>query len=272
MGNCTPCFEGILVFNGDDFIINLGIQSVRYKACADALNFMRTGNALRKYRRTCRLYSNNLHIGILGFQISAYTGKSTASTYAGNKDINLAFGILPDFRTGKCSVGCRVSWIGELAGNKAVRSALCQFLRFGNRTFHALGAVSQYQLCAISLQQIAAFNAHGFRHGQNNFVTAGSSYGCQTDTGVAAGGFNNSSPRLKNTLSLCIINHCFGNSIFDAAGGIEIFQLAQNLCFQLVFSFVVFQLQQRSATNQISNASINCHNKSLLCFHIISKL
>ena len=272
MGNSTTGFEGILVFNSDDFIINLGIQSVRYKACADALNFMRTGNALRKYRRTCRLYSNNLHIGILGFQISAYTRKSTAGTYAGNKDINLAFGILPDFRTGRCSVGGRVSRIGKLAGDKAVRSAFCQLLSFGNRTFHTLSTVSQYQLCAISLQQIAAFNAHGFRHSQNNFVTAGSSYGCQTDTGVAAGGFNNSSPRLKNTLSLCIINHCFGNSIFDAAGGIEIFQLAQNLCFQLVFSFVVFQLQQRSATNQISNASINCHNKSLLCFHIISKL
>ena len=26
MGNSTTGFEGILVFNGDDFIINLGIQ------------------------------------------------------------------------------------------------------------------------------------------------------------------------------------------------------------------------------------------------------
>ena len=267
MSNSATSFERILVFYSNDFVINFGVQSFRHKACANALNLMRSGNALRQHRRTGRLYSNNLNIGILRLQVFAYTGNSTACTNASNKDVNLAFSILPDFRTGRRSMRCRISRISELARDKAVRRAFSKLLCFSNRALHALRTIGQHQLCAIGLQQVAAFNAHRFRHGQNNFVATRSSYRCQTDTGVAAGGLNNSSPRLQRTLCFCVVNHCLSNSILYAASRIEVFQLAQNLCFQLVCSFVIFQLQQRSAANQISNASINCHDNRSFSFN-----
>ncbi len=41
----SACRKSILVRNGDDFVIDFGIQYLRNKASADSLNFVRAGSA-----------------------------------------------------------------------------------------------------------------------------------------------------------------------------------------------------------------------------------
>ena len=38
--------KGILVFHRNDLIIDLGVQHIRYKPCADALDLMAAGHTL----------------------------------------------------------------------------------------------------------------------------------------------------------------------------------------------------------------------------------
>ena len=54
----------ILILYGDNFVINPGVQYVRYEACADSLDLVCAGCALAQNRRACRLYSNNLYISL----------------------------------------------------------------------------------------------------------------------------------------------------------------------------------------------------------------
>ena len=86
----TTGLEGVLVFNGDDFIINAGVQGIGHKACANALNLMRPGNAFGQDGRAGGLHSHDLHIGILRFQIFTYTGQGTAGANASYENIYLS--------------------------------------------------------------------------------------------------------------------------------------------------------------------------------------
>ena len=160
------------------------------------MNFVRTSNALRENGGASGLYSHNLHIRVLRLQIFAYTGQGTAGAYASYENIYLAISVSPDFGTCGCSMYGRVGRVGELARNKAARSSLSQLLCFGDSALHALGTIGEYKFSAISLQQVATLHAHGFGHGQDNFVATSCSYTSKADAGVAAGGLNNSSPRL----------------------------------------------------------------------------
>ena len=49
----------ILILYGDNFVINPGVQDVRYEACADSLDLVCAGCALAQNRRACRLYTKN---------------------------------------------------------------------------------------------------------------------------------------------------------------------------------------------------------------------
>lgn len=73
-----------------------------------------------------------------------------------------------DLRAGGGDVGLGVGRVDELAGNEAVGESCGQFLRLGNGSLHAQRAVRQHQFRAVGLQQVAAFHAHRFRHGQDD--------------------------------------------------------------------------------------------------------
>ena len=79
----------------------------------------------------------------------------------------------------------------------------------------------------------------------------------KANAGIAGGRLNNHGTGLQQTLLLGIINHGLGNAILYAAGRVEVFQLSQNLCFQVFGLLNVNQLQQRGLANQLVGRCIN---------------
>ena len=158
----------------------------------------------------------------------------------------------------------RIGRVHELAGDEGIGDLLCQLIGLGNGTLHALGTLAQHQLGTVSLHQLAALHAHGLGHHDDDAVTLGGSHGGQTDAGVAGGWLNDDGTFLQQTLCLGVIDHLFGNAVFDRTGRIEIFQLGQNMSGQVLFFLDVGQLQQRSMTDQLICGSINLAHCSFL--------
>ena len=218
---------------------------------------MGTGHALAQHGGAGRLHGHHLHVGVLLFQVFANAGHGAAGAHTGNENIHLAIGILPDFRAGGCLVNGGIGGVYKLAGDEATRDFLCQFIGLGNGTLHALGTLGEHQLCAVGLHNLAALHTHGLGHHNDDAVAAGGCHGGKANAGIAGGWLNNHSTGLQQPLLLGIINHGLGNAILYAAGRVEIFQLSQNLCFQVFGLLNVNQLQQRGLANQLVGRCIN---------------
>ena len=153
----------------------------------------------------------------------------------------------------------RIGRIGKLTGNKAAFGLRGKLLCLGNRALHALGAFGQNQLRTVCLKQVAAFDAHCLRHGENDLVASGRSDGCQANAGIAAGRLDNDRSGLQKTLCFRVVNHCLGDSVLDAAGGIEIFELCKDLGFKTVVVNVVAESEQRCSSDQVGDFVVNFH-------------
>ena len=144
-----------------------------------------------------------------------------------------------------------VGGVDELAGNEAVGGLFGKLIGLGNGALHALRALGQHKLCAIGLHQLAALDAHGLRHNDNDAVAAGRCHGGKANAGVAGGGLDNHGAGLQQTLGLGVVDHGLGDTVFYAAGGVEVLQLAQNAGLQALLLFNVCQLQKRGFTDQL---------------------
>ena len=154
-----------------------------------------------------------------------------------------------------------VGRVHELARDKAVGDLLGQLVGLGDSALHALCALGQHQLRAVSLHQLAALHAHGLRHDDDDTVAAGGGHGRQTDAGITGSRLDDDGIGLQQTLLLRVVDHSLGNTILHAAGRVEVFQLAQHLGLQALFLFNVSQLQQRSLTDQLVSGCIDlAHN------------
>ena len=138
LGKEFGCFKCILVLYRDDLVINLGVKCVRNKTCADTLDLMRACFSLRKYRRSCRLNSNYLHIRVLALQILTCTGDRSACTNTCYKNIYLSVCVIPDLRACCCCMCLRVSRVLKLSGDEASRNLLGELFCLGNGTLHSL--------------------------------------------------------------------------------------------------------------------------------------
>ena len=107
--------KGVLVGDGDDLIVDLGVQHVGHKAGTDALNLVRARSALAQHGGGSRLNGHDLDVGVLALQVLADTGDGAAGTDAGHEDVDLAVGVLPDLRAGGALCGHR-GWPGLQTG------------------------------------------------------------------------------------------------------------------------------------------------------------
>ena len=224
--------ESVFVLNRNDLVIDLRVQGFRYKACADALDLVRACHAFGQYRRACRFYCDNFDVRVLALQIFADAGKRAAGADSRNENIHFAFCIVPDLRSGGRNMCLRVGRVGELARNEAARRLRRQFFRLRDRALHAFGTVCQYQFGAVRLEQVAAFYTHCFWHGQDDLISSGRRDGSQSDTGIAAGRFNDDRARFQHAGCFRVVDHPLGDPVLDAACRIEIFQLAEYRCFR----------------------------------------
>ncbi|MNV81971.1 hypothetical protein D3C71_1756740 [compost metagenome] len=86
---------------------------------------------------------------------------------------------------------------------------------------------------AVSTQQVAAFQGHGFRHNQNGLVALGCGHHGQADAGIARSRFHNSITGLQLAFLLGNLHHADGNPILYAGAGVLVFQL--HIDFRTVF-------------------------------------
>ena len=217
---------------------------------------MRAGSALAEYRGGGRLYSHYLNLRVLALEEFAGAAEGAAGTYASYEEVNLALGVLPDFRAGSCLVSGRVGLIGELGRDIGMRDGSGKLLCLGNGALHALGTVGQDDFCPVCLQKVAALHGHGLRHGEDSPVATGCRHAGQADAGVAAGRLDDDGILGELALGLSLLNHGLGDTVLDAACRVEIFQLYQDISLQAVGLDKVIGTEQRSAPDEFCYAII----------------
>ena len=219
---------------------------------------MRAFLATAQYRGSFRLDSHDLNFGFVFFQHFTHAGNRAASTHTGHENINLAVCIAPNFFGSGFAVNFRISLVIKLARHKvSIWMFVHQRLGFSDSARHTFSSRCQNQLCTECTQQHFAFFTHAFRHSNRQFITAGRTYHCQTDTGIAAGRLNDNGIFIDFTGLLRRFNHGFGNTVFHAAARIEKFKFNGDLRFQ-TFSQTV-QFHQRCITDQLGNIICNFH-------------
>ena len=80
--------KGVLIFHGEDLVIDGGVERLRHEARADALDLVRAGRALGQDRRTGRLNRNDAHVRVLRLQIFARARDGAAGADACNENID----------------------------------------------------------------------------------------------------------------------------------------------------------------------------------------
>ena len=166
-------------------------------------------------------------------------------------------------------MGGGVGGVHKLAGDEAVGQLLGQLVGLGDGTLHALGALGQDQLCAVGLHQLAALDAHRLRHHDDDAVAAGGGDGSQADAGVAGGRLDDDGVGLQQALGLGVVQHGLGDPVLHGAGGIQVFQLGQDLGLQAVVLFNMGQLQQGGVADQLVSGSIDlAHDGFLLIYSV----
>ncbi|MNV70358.1 hypothetical protein D3C71_1633180 [compost metagenome] len=115
----------------------------------------------------------------------------------------------------------RVSRVAELLQDDvAVRICGDDFFRLGDRALHAFCAFGQHQVGAQRFKQLAAFDAHGFRHGQRQLVATRRGDERQRDAGVAAGRLHQFFTGDQNATFFCVPNHIGTDAAFNAKAGV----------------------------------------------------
>ena len=177
-----------------------------------------TGQRLADDRRVGRLDrhgGDGLAFGVL--DVAADAGQRAAGADAGDEYVDVAVGVFPDFRAGGFFMDRRVGRVAELLQDQVtIRVGGDDLFRFGDGAFHAFRPFGQYQIGAQRLEQLAALDAHGFRHGQRQLVTACGGNEGQRDAGVAAGRLHQLFAGGQHAALFRIPNHIGTDAAFDA--------------------------------------------------------
>ena len=84
------------------------------------------------------LDGDDLNLGVLLLEELAHAGHSAAGANAGDEDVDLAVGVIPDLGAGRGLVDGGVGGVHKLAGDDAVGRLLLQFLGLGDGAFMPL--------------------------------------------------------------------------------------------------------------------------------------
>lgn len=86
---------------------------------------MRAGLAFREHRGGGGLDGDDLNLGVLLLEELAHAGHGAAGADAGDEDVDLAVGVVPDLGAGRGLVNGRVRGVHKLAGDDAVGVSFC---------------------------------------------------------------------------------------------------------------------------------------------------
>ena len=103
-----------------------------------------------------------------------------------------------------------------------------ELLGFLDRAGHAVGTGGEHDLGAIGGRELAALDAHGLWHGEDEGVTARRRQHGETDARVTAGGLDDGAARGERAVLLGRIEHGTGDAVLDGAAGIRSLVFAQD--------------------------------------------
>ena len=171
----------------------------------------------------------HLDVRIMLLQSFAGAGYGATGTDASHENIHVAVSVGPNLLAGSLAVNLRVGGIGELAGQDGVTALGDDLVCLVHSTLHASGTRGEHDLCTVGAQQHAAFQRHGFRHGQHHAIAAGGTHQGQGDTSVAGGGLHDGATRFELAGGLGGIHNCLTNAVLHRVCRVEKLQLDQHI-------------------------------------------
>ena len=134
-----------------------------------------------------------------------------------------------------------------------------EFFGFFERPFHALGARSQNDFCAVSGNESPALHAHGIGHYANGTIPFGGGNGRQGNARVAACRFDNDRARFQKSARFGIFNHRKGGTVFGRARGVKVFEFGNDLGCKVKLLFPTRQAQKGSVSDQFRDFLCDFH-------------
>ena len=252
--------EGGLVADGDDFVDVVPAQNVGHKAGADALYLVGRRLATREDWAVRRFYSNSFKGRLLRLDVLADTSDGPACADAGDQDIGTPVGVIPNLGSGGFEVNFGVGGVVKLLRHETVWGLGENLLGFGDRALHSVWTGSENDFRAKGKEQHAPLKAHGFRHGENEFVASGGCHESQSYAGVAAGRLDQHGfAGLDFPCALGLRDHADADAILHAGAGILAFQFRHHLGGAAFCHFV--QPDQRSVANQFGDVICDLHSR-----------
>ena len=162
-------------------------------------------------------------------------------------------------------VGGGVGRVLELLGDEGPGVRVAQLLRLAYGAGHAFASRREHQPCAEGLQQLAAFEAHGLRHGEDERVAFDGGDPGQPDARVAAGGFDDKASGAEPSVALRRLDQAECGPVLHASAGIEAFQFHEDAGGQPFLLLYVGDFQQGRVADQFGQRAINLFHVAVLC-------
>ncbi len=210
----------------DDVIDDVLVQIGRNKSGTDALDLVGAGAAAGQDRGDFRLHCHGQQMGIFLLDHFRHTGDGAARAHAGHKDIDVPVQGVPDFRTGGGPVDRGVGRVGELVRHPGVASCFNQVPGRLDGPFHSFLSRCEVQCRPQVGQKLPALDTHGFRHGQDQVQPLDPAHECQSNAGIAGGGFHDYRVRGDFSDFNAVVDHGQSDTVLDRGQRIEIFQLS----------------------------------------------
>ena len=225
---CSAC---VLVGDLEHLVDQLSLQDIRHEACADALNLVRPGLAATQHRGVYWFDSNGFEAWLATLDHVGHAGDGAAGADAGDEHVDLSVRVVPDFLGGRPAVHLRVGGIGELL-QEQVALLLGELPCLVDGGAHPALARGQDELGAKSGEHPAPFEAHRFRHRQDEPVAPRGCDERQSDARVATGGLDEGHARLQHAITLGGLDHGEPDAVLDAGAGVEALELGDDLGVQ----------------------------------------
>ena len=240
---------GVLVGDRDDPVNHIRGIGLRHEAGADALDLVLARGSAGEHRRTGRLRSEDLYGGIVLLESLSGAAYGPAGPDAGDEDIYLAFGVLPDLLPGRPFVGRRVGRVDKLAEDHGTGSRLPDLLRPPDRALHPVGPRRQFNLRPEGLQEVAPLDAHRVGHREDYPVALRRADPGEADAGVSARRLDDGRAGDQDTPFFRILYHRQRYPVLDRTAGIEEFYFYDDLRH---LPLNLFHPQQRRSADQFS--------------------
>ena len=221
--------KGLLVGDRDDFVDDIEVEVVGDKAGTGSLNFVGArfhGLASASLGDDGRIFGfdrDGAEGFFAGFDDFGNTGDGSTRTHGGDKDIDQAIGVGPDFFSGGFFVNGGVGGVFKLLGDKRAGQVFGECFGPGDGAFHSFGGGGEFEFCAQQGKESAALEAHALGHGEDELVAFGGGDESEGDAGVAGGGLDDGGLGRDFALFFRGLYHGGADTVFDTAEGIKEF-------------------------------------------------